>query len=807
MNLACRVLGVLFLGTTLVFSQTSLSVEVAGDQLYCGENAMPILTEVNLSGAGTLPVIYVQIVSGYTPNKDLLLLSGNHPNITSDWSPTEGRLSLVGPASISEFEEALRAVRYRTSQVFFDKDKTFTVNLGEASYLPSTGHYYIYVSDVGINWFNARDNAEEMEYFGLQGYLVTVTSEDEVELTGEQSLGTGWIGASDAQTEGIWRWVTGPESGDVFWEGGVSGNAPDGAFAYWNTGEPNNFGDEHYAHITDPEVGSLGSWNDLKFTGDPPGPYHPQGYMVEFGGMPGDPDIKVSGSTIIRTPRFEYTVNSICDSGVANIQVETNTDSVTWFASPSSTDVLGTGTEFTQSVNTTTTFWASALFNGCNGGPRVPVEVEVFSNPITNNISIVQCDDEVQDGLTLFNINNYRDAILQGTSEDEMSVVELSYYNNPFLVGPVDGDAYTNQSNYQTLYVLAENSVTGCQSSSEVLLIVNSSENNNYGLELCDDFIEDGFTFFDLNEATTQILPNAPTNATVNYFRTYNDALLEVNQLEENYFNEEPYYQEIFARISTNNGDCHAIDTVVLQVNALPDIGADFEVVYYCLETYPQPIIISGAVTNDVPNNYYYNWSTGETTIEIEVNEVGNYDVLVTEVDGCTNLKTIRVEASEMAQIQEVQVLPAGDLNTLIVEVSGSGSYEYALDSEFGPYQESNVFENVAPGIKTVYIKDAKGNCTMAVEEVSVIGYPKFFTPNGDGVNDSWGLKGFNTRQPFVGTIRIFNRFGKLLAVLDASKSIWDGTYNGTQLPASDYWFIAELEEGRVITGHFALKR
>ncbi|MCF6223250.1 MAG: hypothetical protein L3J34_05930 [Flavobacteriaceae bacterium] len=99
------------------------------------------------------------------------------------------------------------------------------------------------------------------DLFGLKGYLATISSQDESKLTGEQSAGAGWIGGSDAATEGEWKWVTGPENGTIFWNGLSGGSTPN--FAFWNTGEPNQAGDEDYAHITDPSVGILGSWNDL----------------------------------------------------------------------------------------------------------------------------------------------------------------------------------------------------------------------------------------------------------------------------------------------------------------------------------------------------------------------------------------------------------------------------------------------------------------------------------------------------------------------------------------------------------------
>ena len=111
------------------------------------------------------------------------------------------------------------------------------------------------------------------------------------------------------------------------------------------------------------------------------------------------------------------------------------------------------------------------------------------------------------------------------------------------------------------------------------------------------------------------------------------------------------------------------------------------------------------------------------------------------------------------------------------------------------------------PGIHTVYVNDKNG-CGVVSKTVALIVAPLYFSPNGDGYNDKWTIKGINELFFKNSKVKIFDRYGKLIKELsDASSEGWDGTYNGHPLPATDYWFVANIDDGRILKGHFALKR
>ena len=132
----------------------------------------------------------------------------------------------------------------------------------------------------------------------------------------------------------------------------------------------------------------------------------------------------------------------------------------------------------------------------------------------------------------------------------------------------------------------------------------------------------------------------------------------------------------------------------------------------------------------------------------------------------------------------------------------------YTLDD--GESTVNGTFNNVGPGIHIVTITDGK-NCWKELIEVLIIDYPHFFTPNGDGINDTWQIIGIEAIP--ISQIYIFDRFGKLLKQLDPDSIGWDGTYNGNELPATDYWFRINYIEGstsgiqKEFRAHFSLKR
>jgi gliding motility-associated-like protein len=122
--------------------------------------------------------------------------------------------------------------------------------------------------------------------------------------------------------------------------------------------------------------------------------------------------------------------------------------------------------------------------------------------------------------------------------------------------------------------------------------------------------------------------------------------------------------------------------------------------------------------------------------------------------------------------------------------------YQYAIlntDNNtripFAGFQDTPLFENLEGGIYKIIVNDKNGCAPDATLLISVIQFPKFFTPNGDGKNDTWVIKGANKTFYPNSSIRVFNRFGKLVAQIPIDGDGWNGTYNGKKLSSDDYWY------------------
>lgn len=202
------------------------------------------------------------------------------------------------------------------------------------------------------------------------------------------------------------------------------------------------------------------------------------------------------------------------------------------------------------------------------------------------------------------------------------------------------------------------------------------------------------------------------------------------------------------------------------------------------------------------------------TSIAVSIEQAGNYRFYVTEEIAieagtviCESFWDFSVSVSQAPVIENLSFQNQG-LNFMIsVEVSGNGDYEYALGNPEGPYQDSPVFSNASLFNLEVFVRDKNG-CGIASQAIDPDpGFPKYFTPNNDGINDYWQVRGARIQGDLIDNIQVFDRFGKQITVFSPFGLGWDGTFRGKALLDSGFWYKATTASGAVFTGFFALRR
>jgi gliding motility-associated-like protein len=178
-----------------------------------------------------------------------------------------------------------------------------------------------------------------------------------------------------------------------------------------------------------------------------------------------------------------------------------------------------------------------------------------------------------------------------------------------------------------------------------------------------------------------------------------------------------------------------------------------------------------------------------------------------TAQNGCdysTSEQVVVNPTPTISAIPDLYLLEGGQL-TIPAKASGDNlTYQWTPATGLDHY---NILNPVAsPSENTVYkliVTNSEG-CTAATEvTVNVLKYPvvpNAFTPNGDGVNDTWDIKYLNSYPN--NTVDIYNRYGEKVYSSIGYAIPWDGTYRGAALPAGTYYYIIDPKNGRkVISG------
>ncbi|TRX41336.1 T9SS type B sorting domain-containing protein [Flavobacterium restrictum] len=454
------------------------------------------------------------------------------------------------------------------------------------------------------------------------------------------------------------------------------------------------------------------------------------------------------------------------------------------------------------------------LIKTINGETREPLEktITIYETPkvLATTHKLVQCDTQdafPMDGLSTFNLALANEPIALGNKD-----YDVFYYHS---INEADAD----KTNTESLPLLYQNTIpdeivyakvtqpnSSCYSLATVILHAN--KNNDLqpsSFHACDLGNANASFNLELKKATILTELNLPADVRLFFYENPKDAALGTNELIGSYIS---IAKTIFIRAENNDG-CYGTGQLQLLVDSTPVILPS-ENRILCEDDATPLLLNAGLTPPNTPTDYTFLWSTSETTPTISVTKEGDYSVTVTNKSGCTATRVCKVTLSHLAKINSIAIQDLQPNNQITVNVTNPDNYLYAIKYQNGnttALQNSPVFDNVPGGFHELIIKNKEGNCGPIFQSVAVLEAPFYFTPNNDGYNDYWNLKGINSPIYKNAVIYIFDRYGKLIKQLSPNSIGWDGTYNKAPLPSDDYWFTIKLEEGREAKGHFSLKR
>lgn len=495
------------------------------------------------------------------------------------------------------------------------------------------------------------------------------------------------------------------------------------------------------------------------------------------------------------------TINNVCenDTTVFTVDSNANVTAALWnFGDPSS----GPNNTST-SINPTHNFTSPGLytitveFQFSDRVPKTFVEfVEIIPQlDVPASIIFSQCDiDGVDDGRSIFNLIDFTNEELQIDNLQYRfynSIADAQLDQNPIASPTI----YSNATNGETIYLVV-GSESSCNDIIEIILdVAVNPQGTNFTYALCDILLSKQDVWQALQILQNEILQNFPANSSLDFYLSIDDVIAQTNELNLNTVPSSlsaEGFLSVYYRV-LGDADCLAIGEVNFDI--LQGVDEEIKMVNFCTSD-------GGALLATDGSYLSYQWSTGETTPSIVVNEVGTYNLDVVTQEGCDGKIQFVVTETAIFDIS-IQVLDFQQYNAIIVTPSDSSiDLLYSIDGG-QTFQNNGHFTNLIPKYYNLIVKDLD-ECNEYNELVLIRGAPRYFTPNNDGTNDFWHVKEAENYQGME--VKIFDRFGKLLYEMDNRNRGWDGTYNGVLMPTNGYWYKIAYE-GAEYYGHFTLIR
>ncbi|WP_277926297.1 T9SS type B sorting domain-containing protein [Aestuariivivens sediminicola] len=503
-------------------------------------------------------------------------------------------------------------------------------------------------------------------------------------------------------------------------------------------------------------------------------------------------------------PTFDYENTCFGDETVFKITSEDPFDSVLWdFGDGETSTEVAPRHTYTQPGDYMVTLSLTA--DGVSQNPFIK-QVSITTPPevLDYTYDLIQCDNydgNPDDGRADFNLQ-----LANGPLTNYTYDIVYAYYYKTIEDAIQDesnlyalNNIYRNDIAEEILYAKLFTSDQNCYSIATVRLLTSETvELDDNSFESCAPYGETKADF-DLGLMRADLLDALDLTADVNltFHERLRDAAIGINPLPEVYNSRS---KTIYFRLDLE-GACYGSGELHLNVKNFPKL--DDQIVTVCSKDFP--VAIQTGLTVEQRNDYNYTWThSNEISNSVLVSEEGMYEVRVEDpLLECFDYITVEVVKNDPPEIIDLRI---DGLSVSVTLSNYNEDYLYALDNPDGGFTYDSTFMGISPGDHTIYVKDSN-DCYLVSQNFYLLGFPKYFTPNGDGIHDTWNVYGLDQKyQSEQIMLQIFNRFGKLLKTYNPFQSSWDGTLKGKLLSSDDYWYYMKLPTGEEYKGHFALK-
>ena len=254
--------------------------------------------------------------------------------------------------------------------------------------------------------------------------------------------------------------------------------------------------------------------------------------------------------------------------------------------------------------------------------------------------------------------------------------------------------------------------------------------------------------------------------------------------------------------------DCET--NVIVQIDPGVNLNATVEPVYICDSDLPGNYLNVTLEDDTVIGSVMYALdSTDPADLQLDADftniSPGSHYLTISHANGCMQTVDFEIDTFDPLTL----ILEQRNMNE-ITAIAGGGLPPYTY--YFNDYNNGsdNTYYITETGNYTVRVVDAN-DCEMIAVifmEFIDIDIPNYFTPDGDGQNDYWIPENIEGWPEIL--IKIYDRYGRVVAEETVVPNGWDGTYQGKELPTGDYWYIVKLNgerDDREFVGHFTLYR